>query len=68
MRETTVKMPVIAAVAATRVMLGAGLGLLLADRLGKERKRATGWALLLAGAASTVPLMLRVRSGCRQGK
>jgi hypothetical protein len=56
MRETHVTLPELALVAGTRVALGAGLGLLLADRLTVEQRRAIGWTLLLFGAISTVPL------------
>ena len=42
-------------VAATRGMLGAGIGLLLAGRLGDRRVRI-GRALVAIGALSTIPL------------
>jgi hypothetical protein len=41
-------------------MLGAGVALLLADRLSEEQRKAVGWTLLLVGAASTVPLAVEV--------
>ncbi|BCO11497.1 hypothetical protein GEOBRER4_n2862 [Citrifermentans bremense] len=34
-----------------------GLGLLFADRFSPRERRALGWGLFLAGAASTIPLM-----------
>jgi hypothetical protein len=55
-----VSLPLISLIAVTRGMLGAGLGLLLADRLTSRQKRTAGWALFLAGAVSTVPLAARV--------
>jgi len=60
MRKTTVTLPLIGLIAVTRGMLGAGLGLLLADRLTPRQKQKAGWALFLTGAISTVPLVARV--------
>jgi len=60
MRETRISLPELALVAGTRALLGAGLGLLLADRLPEDRRKAIGWTLLLVGAATTVPLALDV--------
>jgi hypothetical protein len=37
-----------------------GLSLLLSNRLSECQRRAAGWALLLVGALSTVPLALEV--------
>jgi len=47
-------------IAGTRAALGAGLGLLLADRLPEGPRRAVGWTLLLVGAVSTIPLAFEV--------
>ncbi|MGE0868435.1 MAG: hypothetical protein AB7P03_07735 [Kofleriaceae bacterium] len=41
---------------ATRGMIGFGAGLLLADRLGRNRRKKVGWPLIVLGAASTIPL------------
>ena len=60
MRRTTVPLPLIGLIAVTRGMLGAGLGLLLADRLTPRQKQCAGWSLFLTGAISTVPLVARV--------
>src|SRR5438874_13832999 len=60
MRETRVTFPELALIAGTRAALGAGLGLLLGDRLPQDQRRAVGWTLLLIGAATTVPLALEV--------
>jgi hypothetical protein len=60
MKETQVTLPELALIAGTRVALGAGLGLLLADRLPDGQRRAVGWALLLFGALSTIPLAFEV--------
>jgi hypothetical protein len=58
MKETAVTLPELALVGGTRAALGAGLGLLLADCLSAEQRRAVGWTLLLFGAATTIPLAL----------
>ena len=60
MKETRISIPELALVAGTRAALGAGLGLLLANRLSEEQRKAAGWALVLVGALSTVPLALEV--------
>jgi uncharacterized membrane protein YfcA len=60
MRGTHVTFPELALIAGTRALLGAGLGLLLADRLPGDRRKAVGWTLLLVGAVSTIPLAFEV--------
>ncbi len=60
MRELRVTVPEVGLIAATRGLLGAGLGLLLADRLPSDQRRAVGWALFSVGALSTIPLALDV--------
>jgi hypothetical protein len=65
MRETRITLPELILVAGTRAALGAGLGLLLADRLAPDQRRAVGWTLFLFGALSTVPLAFEVLGGHR---
>ena len=60
MRETRVTLPELALIAGTRVALGAGLGLLLADRFARDQRKAVGWTLLLVGVLTTVPLAFEV--------
>ncbi len=60
MRDLHVTLPELALVAGTRGMLGAGLGLLLADRLPEAQRKAVGWTLLLVGVVTTIPLALEV--------
>lgn len=60
MRTTTVTLPELALVAATRGMAGAGAGLLVAERIGAEKRRTLGWTLFLIGVLSTIPLALQV--------
>jgi hypothetical protein len=55
-----VTLPELALIAGTRAALGAGIGLLLADRLNDEQRRAVGWTLLAVGAITTIPLAAEV--------
>jgi hypothetical protein len=59
-RETRVTIPELALIAGTRAMAGFGLGLLLADCLSEEKRRAIGWTLLLVGGLTTIPLAFEV--------
>lgn len=60
MRERTLTIPEIMLIGFTRAALGAGLGLLIADKLSGDARKGAGWALLTFGALSTVPLALDV--------
>ena len=65
MRRTEVTLPELALIAGTRAALGAGIGLLLADRLPDRERKAVGWTLLLVGAITTIPLAMEVFGGQR---
>jgi hypothetical protein len=60
--------PELVLVAGTRVMLGAGIGLLVAEKLGRKRRVAVGATLFAIGALSTIPLALRVHARRRRLK
>ena len=62
MQKTELTLPEVALIAGTRGMLGAGVGLLLADKLNEDQGKAVGWTLLIVGAISTVPLAIEVLS------
>ena len=62
MKKTEITLPELALIAGTRGMLGAGAGLLLAERLNKDQRKAVGWTLLLVGALSTIPLAIDIFS------
>lgn len=47
-------------IAGTRVALGAGVGLLLSNRLSKDQRNAAGLALALVGGLTTIPLVMGV--------
>ena len=60
MRETRISIPELVLVGASRVLLGVGVGLLIADRFGRERRIAVGGTLFAIGALSTIPLAFEV--------
>jgi hypothetical protein len=62
MKERKVTIPEIALIAGTRGMLGAGIALLLGDRLSEDKRKAVGWTLFLIGALSTIPLAIGILS------
>jgi hypothetical protein len=62
MREKTLTLPEIGWIASTRVMLGLGIGFLLADRLSKDQRKGAGWSLLGVGALTTIPVLVHVLS------
>jgi hypothetical protein len=62
MKKAELTLPEIALIAGTRGMLGAGAGLLLADRLNDDQRKAIGWTLFIIGAISTIPLAIEVLS------
>lgn len=55
-RKKKLSVPTLATLAATRGMLGAGIGMLAARRLRERRRKQLAWTLVGLGAASTVPL------------
>ncbi|MEO6775381.1 MAG: hypothetical protein ABI467_20630 [Kofleriaceae bacterium] len=59
MREPHVTYPELFLIAATRGMAGLGVGLLVADRIGRDRRKWIGAVLFGAGALATIPLALR---------
>jgi len=62
MKKSELTLPEIGLIAGTRAMLGAGAGMLLADRLSDDQRKKTGWTLLIIGAISTIPLAIDVAS------
>jgi len=59
-REAHLTFPELALIAGTRGALGAGIGLLLADRLPERQRVAVGWTLVLFGVVTTFPLAIEV--------
>jgi hypothetical protein len=60
MKHASLTIPEIGLIAATRAAGGAGLALLLGDRLEPEQRRAVGWTLLAIGVITTIPLVADV--------
>lgn len=60
MIQRTITLPELGMIAGTRAALGAGIALLLADRLNDDQRRAVGWTLFAVGVVSTIPLAARV--------
>jgi len=62
MKKSELTIPEIGLIAGTRGKLGAGLALLLGDKLEASQRKAVGWTLFLVGTISTIPLALNVLS------
>jgi len=60
MIETKLTVADIILIAGTRVVLGAGIGLLLSSRLNNDQRKAAGLSLALVGGLITIPLALGV--------
>jgi hypothetical protein len=60
MRERNLTIPEIMLIAGTRIALGAGIGLLVSNKLNGDQRRGAGWGLFLVGAATTVPLLIDI--------
>ena len=60
MRRAELTVPEIALIGGTRGVLGAGLALLLANRIDDGQRKALGWAMFLIGAITTIPLAMNV--------
>src|SRR5690348_3452450 len=59
-RRLTFIFPEVFVISATRALLGFGVGLLLAGRLGPMRRRRLGWPAFLVGALSSVPILIHL--------
>jgi len=63
MKKVVLDFPTFGFVVGTRAMLGAGLGLLLSDRVPADRRRHIALTLIGIGAATTVPALIAVLRG-----
>jgi hypothetical protein len=68
MKSRQVALPIIGLIAGTRVVLGIGIGLLMASRLTREMRRTLGLRLVALGAVTTIPLIASVLHGGRGGE
>ena len=57
MKPRTLTVPELALLAGTRIALGIGVGLLIADKIPRDTRKGAACALLLVGALSTIPLV-----------
>jgi len=55
-----VTLPEIALFGGTRLALGIGVGLLIAGKFSRDQRKGAGWALLTAGALTTIPFAVAV--------
>ena len=60
MRRISLRVPEIGFIAGTRAAFGAGLGLLLADKLNRRQRRKVGRMLVAIGAVTTVPVVVKL--------
>jgi hypothetical protein len=67
MLSRTISLPELGLIAGTRMAMGVGVGLLIADQFTSNRRRTVGWLFLTVGALTTIPLaadvLLRRRVG-----
>ena len=66
MKKHELTVPQIGLIAGTRAMLGAGIALLLCEKLSAENRRAIGWTLVAVGVLTTIPLGLQVLGECEE--
>jgi hypothetical protein len=66
MNQIVLKIPNFAFIIATRAALGAGVGLLIANKLSRSQRTTIGKALITIGAATTVPALLFIRRGAHR--
>ena len=60
--QSKLSMAEIALIAGTRMVLGAGIGLLLSTRMNNDQRKAAGFSLALFGGLTTIPLIMEVLS------
>ncbi len=56
MKTTNLTFPELILIAGTRALLGAGIALLISNRLTPEQRQTAGIILTLVGAITTIPL------------
>jgi hypothetical protein len=60
MQERGLTIPELILIAGTRVALGVGVGLLIADKFRSDVRKGAGWALLGMGVFTTIPILMGV--------
>ena len=66
MKRIVLNMPTFGFVVATRAMIGAGIGMLVGERLPADRRRRVALTLIGIGALSTAPALRAVFRQTRQ--
>jgi hypothetical protein len=59
-RSVSLRIPEVGFIAATRVALGVGIGLFLADRMNLQQRKRVSRALLAIGVGTTIPIFVNV--------
>ena len=65
-RSISLRIPEVGFIAGTRVALGAGIGLIVAEQLNDRQRERAGRTLLLIGALTTIPLVVNLIRRTRQ--
>ena len=60
MKTIRLTFPELGLIASTRALLGAGIALLLAERLSLDQRKAVGWTLFVIGVLVSIPLGIDV--------
>ncbi|HEY7291028.1 MAG TPA: hypothetical protein VH583_14425 [Vicinamibacterales bacterium] len=68
MKRVVLNYPVFELAVATRAALGAGIGLLFAERMTPDRRRRVGMVLFAIGVAATVPVVAAVLRGTSEAR
>jgi hypothetical protein len=63
-KEPHLSFPELAFTIVTRAMLGAGIALLLAERLNAEQRKAVGATLTVVGVVTTIPAVWALCGRC----
>jgi len=58
MKRLNLPAPAFFFIVGTRALLGAGVGLLVSDKLARRQRRAVGATLVALGALTTIPAIL----------
>ena len=66
MKPRTLTIPELALLAGTRVALGIGVGLMIAEKIPRDTRKGAACALLLVGALSTIPIVAAIF--CQESK
>jgi hypothetical protein len=65
MKRLNLPAPAFIFLVVTRALLGAGVGLLVSDKLGRKQRRTVGRTLVGIGVLSTLPAILALFRGRR---